>query len=94
MANRITNADIIKINTIYLECKTKAETARRCGFSAGTVSKYIIPNFQIPSQIAITEIIIPEIDLSVFQGSCWNDLILLTDEEQEDMVVLRKEVSL
>lgn len=45
MANKITNDDIININEAYLELKTYAATARKLGFSAGTIKKYVIPNY-------------------------------------------------
>ena len=45
MANKVTPDDILQINTLYLELKTYAAVARKTGFSAGTVKKYIIPNF-------------------------------------------------
>lgn len=45
MANKVTPDDILQMNTLYLELKTYAAVARKTGFSAGTVKKYIIPNF-------------------------------------------------
>jgi hypothetical protein len=45
MANKVTPDDILLMNTLYLELKTYAAVARKTGFSAGTVKKYIIPNF-------------------------------------------------
>lgn len=39
---RVTDEDKILINQIYLEVGTYAETARRTGFSASTVRKYIL----------------------------------------------------
>lgn len=45
MANKVTPDDILQMNTLYLELKTYAAVARKTGFSAGTVKKYIIPDF-------------------------------------------------
>lgn len=45
MANKVTPDDILQMNILYLELKTYAAVARKTGFSAGTVKKYIIPNF-------------------------------------------------
>lgn len=42
---KITDKEILQINRIYKEVGTYAETARQVGCSAGTVKKYIIPNF-------------------------------------------------
>lgn len=39
---KVTDEDKILINQIYLEVGTYAETARRTGFSASTVRKYIL----------------------------------------------------
>lgn len=46
MATKITKDDIYNINCAYLRLGTYAATARELGFSASTVKKYIIPNFQ------------------------------------------------
>lgn len=92
---RVTPEDIIKMNEIYLICKNKAEVARQVGFSASTVSKYIISDFK---SIPDNEVFIPfterEIDLTMFEVLTWNDLIVLTDEERTDMESMRKEVML
>lgn len=45
MANKVTPDDILQMNILYLELKTYAAVARKTGFSAGTIKKYIIPNF-------------------------------------------------
>ena len=47
MANKVTQENIIEMNEIYLKVGTYAETARRTGFSASTVKKYIIVNVRI-----------------------------------------------
>ena len=46
MASKVTNEDILRINELYYKHKTYAEVARQTGFSAGTVKKYVIPNWQ------------------------------------------------
>ena len=43
---RVTQEDIIKINEAYLICKTYSGVAKATGWSASTVSKYIIPGYQ------------------------------------------------
>ena len=39
----VTDNDKIQFNELYLQCGTYAEVARRTGFSASTVKRYIIP---------------------------------------------------
>lgn len=92
---RVTDEDILKMNMIYYECHNKAETARQVGFSASTVAKYLIPNFtpideeSFKNEVEEKDILFnPEI----FRLSCWNDLISLTEQEKEEMELLRKEV--
>ena len=46
MASKVTNEDIVRINELYYKYKTYAEVARQTGFSAGTVKKYVIANWQ------------------------------------------------
>ena len=50
MANKVTPDDILQMNSLYLELKTYAAVARKTGFSAGTVKKYIIPNFTLAAE--------------------------------------------
>lgn len=42
---KITDKEILQINKLYKQYKTYAAVAREVGCSAGTVKKYIIPNF-------------------------------------------------
>lgn len=50
MANKVTPDDVLQMNILYLEFKTYAAVARKTGFSAGTVKKYIIPNFTLAEE--------------------------------------------
>lgn len=50
MAKRVTQDDIIKFNILYKQIGTYAGVARKTGFSAGTVRKYIIQNFEEPKE--------------------------------------------
>lgn len=95
MANRVTDLDKIRINELYLEYGTKAAVARELGFSASTVAKYIIPNYN-PVKISTEQKkrIEPSLNLEIFNISNWNHLLDLSDEEKEDMEVLRKEISI
>ena len=94
MANRVTNDDILKINEIYAEVGTYAETARRTGFSPSTVKKYVNPNFSAAQaatktvEIEITDSFLPYPE----DGFTWRELMLLTPAEIDEIKELRKEV--
>lgn len=95
MANRVTDLDKIRINELYLEYGTKAAVARELGFSASTVAKYIIPNYNpVKPSTEIKKRIEPFLNLEIFNITNWNHLLDLSDEEKEDMEILRKEVSI
>ena len=49
MAKKVTQDDILQMNLLYLELGTYAAVARKTGFSAGTVKKYIAENFTPPA---------------------------------------------
>lgn len=94
----VTDNDKIQFNELYLQCGTYAEVARRTGFSASTVKRYIIPNYV--SINAVAENIIPfdkEI-LTIDQISFPNDrkefynLLVLTDIEKQECEKLREEL--
>lgn len=94
----VTDNDKIQFNELYLQCGTYAEVARRTGFSASTVKRYIIPNYV--SINAVAENIIPfdkEI-LTIDQISFPNNrrefynLLVLTDMEKEECERLREEL--
>lgn len=94
----VTDNDKIQFNELYLQCGTYAEVARRTGFSASTVKRYIIPNYV--SINAVAENIIPfdkEI-LAIDQISFPNNrkefynLLVLTDIEKEECEKLREEL--
>ena len=94
MANRVTNDDILKINKIYAEVGTYAETARRTGFSPSTVKKYVNPNFSAAQaatktvEISISNNFLPY----PTDGFAWREMILLSKEEIDEIAELRKEV--
>ena len=94
----VTDNDKIQFNELYLQCGTYAEVARRTGFSASTVKRYIIPNYV--SINAVAENIIPfdkEI-LTIDQISFPNNrkefynLLVLTDIEKQECEKLREEL--
>ena len=53
MATKITQDDILNINRTYLKLGTYAATARELGFSAGTIKKYVKPDFVDPDKIQL-----------------------------------------
>ena len=94
----VTDNDKIQFNELYLQCGTYAEIARRTGFSASTVKKYIIPNYV--SINAVAENIVP-FDKEIFtidQISFPNNrkefynLLVLTDTEKQECEKLREEL--
>lgn len=51
MASKVTQDDILRINELYYKHHVYAEVARQTGFSAATVKRYIIPNWEPPKVI-------------------------------------------
>lgn len=98
MANRVTQENIIEMNEIYLKVGTYAETARRTGFSASTVKKYIIPNYISKEAIVITNSFsldqVPIFDKEKFINLNFSDdnLYRMSDEEKEEIKELWKEM--
>lgn len=45
MGKKITDEKIIEINEVYLQCGVKSQTAKICGVSPASVTKYLIPNY-------------------------------------------------
>lgn len=88
MANKVTPDDILQMNTLYLELKTYAAVARKTGFSAGTVKKYIIPNFSIPKEKIIWNGELQEPGSFIIQKTN------LTQEEKLNLEELRKELDI
>lgn len=84
MAKRVTEEDIIKMNNIYYSCRTYAETARQVGFSATTVKKYIIPDYE-PAE-ASQNFNIELSDLADYiENISTSHLSLLTEEEKDNL---------
>lgn len=88
MANKVTPDDILQMNTLYLELKTYAAVARKTGFSAGTVKKYIIPNFTPAAEKTKWEGELSPI--GSFTIICKD----LDDQELSDIQELRKEIEI
>ena len=99
MANKVTNEDILRINTLYYQYKTYAEVARQTGFAASTVKKYVDKNWE-PVKVEN----IKRFDLvnlpnfyevaPLFRGiENYGDLCVLNDEEKIEMKSLWEELA-
>lgn len=100
MANKVTNEDILQINSLYFQYKTYAEVARQTGFSASTVKKYVDKNW---TPVCVENIIrfdltqLPDFLEQVsekFKGiENYGSLCILSGEEKEEMKVLWGEIA-
>ena len=97
MARKVMSEDIRKMNEIYYQCKSYAETARQTGWSASTVRNYIDKNF---CPIIEENIIrfdpskdMPEFSTAIFEGvTNLGDLCTLSDDEKIEVVELWREI--
>ena len=95
---RITNEDILQINSLYFQYKTYAEVARQTGFAASTVKKYVDKNWEpvkteniirfdlvnLPNFFKVTPL---------FRDvKNYGDLCVLSKEEKEEMKTLSKQM--
>lgn len=96
MANKVTQEDIIRINDLYLKLKTKAAVARATGFSASTVSKYIIKDYVPKEEIKVERFNeeLPAFNVDDFVDVNFSRLCLLSEVEKIEMKILWKELSL
>lgn len=97
MAKRVTEEDIYLMNETYYNYKSYAETARRTGWSAATVRKYVDSSF-VPiqnDQITRFDKAILPLDITQFTNvTNLGDLCELTSEEREELNNNRKEIKL
>lgn len=96
MVNKITQDKIIEINIAYLKYKTYSGAAKEVGVSAGTVKKYVIPNF-IP--LEMTEKVkfngeLPQFGTFEIPDSNWSDWCKLSPVEEEEIKILWKELTI
>ena len=96
MAKRVTQEDIIKINELYLKLKTKTAVARETGFSASTVSKYIIADYKPAAAIEKKKFMgeLPEFDEMIFMIDDWTPLLEISDAEMDEICELWGELNL
>lgn len=86
MTHKVTPDDVLEMNMLYLELGTYAAVARKTGFSAGTVKKYINPDFALPAKEVKWVGTLPLI------GSFKISNEDLSDNEIEALNQLRKEI--
>ena len=91
---KVTKEDIINFNELYLKLKTYAAVARQTGFSASTVSKYIIKGYIPQSEIQIKKFTLEELPKEVVYKNVTNEWLVLDTEEVEDIKELWKEMSM
>lgn len=96
-ARRVTDEDIKRMNELYLKIGTYAGVAREVGFSGSTVKKYIVTNYIAEEEIEKNKITfdkeIPDASTIKFPTN-WKYYLSLSEQEKEDMELLRKEVAI
>ena len=90
---KVTKEDIVNFNELYLKLKTYAAVARQTGFSASTVSKYIIKGYVPQSQIEKKNFTLSQIPEEVEYNIVDKQTYLtLSTEEYEQIKELWKEL--
>ena len=95
MAKAITQEKILEINMAYYKCKTYSGAAKVCGCAASTVKKYIIPDFIPPAAINVTkfdESLLTDFDSTIFRIKDWGELCVMSEDEEEKIRELWKEM--
>lgn len=97
---RITNEDILQINSLYFQYKTYAEVARQTGFAASTVKKYVIKNWEpvkTNNIIRFDLVNLPNFSeaVKIFRGvTNYGDLCVLDESEKEELKNLWEELAI
>ena len=97
MASKVTTDDIIRMNREYFECKNYSEVARRVGFSASTVRKYVDKNWTPAIEekriIFDPQRLSDEFDSSIFKSiENYGELCVLSEEEYNEIKRLWEEL--
>lgn len=92
----VQNADIKRMNELYLKIGTYAGVAREVGFSPSTVKKYIQKDYVSEEELQLIkyEGPLPEFDPTIFRTDDWGALCTLSDEEVDEIRELWKELYL
>lgn len=97
---RVTNEDILQINSLYFQYKTYAEVARQTGFAASTVKKYVDKNWEpvkTENIIRFDLVNLPNFSeaTEIFRGvENYGDLCVLSDSEKEELKGLWEELAI
>ena len=93
---KVTNEDIVRFNELYAKLKTYAAVARETGFSASTVSKYIIADYKPAAAIEKKKFTgeLPEFDEMIFMIDDWTPLLEISDAEMDEICELWGELNL
>jgi hypothetical protein len=98
MATKVTNEDILRINELYYKHKIYAEVARQTGFSASTVKKYVIKDWQPVNRENISRfemsnlVDFEKIAPTFYHKENLGELCVLTEREQQEIRELWKEL--
>ena len=97
MARRVSVDDIRRMNEIYYQCKSYAETARQTGWSASTVKNYIDINYKPVIEENVVhfnmETDLPEFSTELFSDQLnYGALCVLSEEEKEEIVLMWEEL--
>lgn len=88
MAKAVTQSDIYQMNVLYLKYHTYAAVAKETGRSAGTVKKYIVPNFSVkPIEKKIITLLPPH-SFTIYP------ILLPSESELEDIRELKLEMTM
>ena len=87
----VTYNDIQEMNRLYYELKNYAAVSRALHFSPATVRKYVDPNYIPPIQKKFSGEL-PEFDYTIFRKRDWSPLCTLSEEEEEEIEELWKEL--
>lgn len=96
---RVSVDDIKKINEVYYQCHSYAETARQTGWSAATVKNYVKPDFKPVATTAIRKFTMNDMP----EWSCppmfekvknYGELCKIMDDERVDLFNLWEELPL
>lgn len=97
---RVTNEDILQINSLYFQYKNYAEVARQTGFAASTVKKYVDKNWEPVKTENIIHFDLANLPnfseaTEIFRGvENYGDLCVLSDSEKEELKGLWEELAI
>lgn len=85
--------EIVKINEAYKATGTYAAAARIVGCAPSTVKRYIIPDYTSAPVVETEEITLPPLEEIADKLPPWYDITCLTPEEEKEIKLLWKEMS-